>query len=118
MDESTARVALEVGRYGRLVEETLRPDDPRLAGTARLTHADGSTLTFAHAFLETVGDWVYVFTRDHGCFCYHRDALTACHADPADPHGEAPGRAGDAAAATANDAVRALAFHFDAPRRA
>src|SRR5687768_7152115 len=73
---SFALALLRIRQYAQSLHEGLRPDDPRLAGTGvRLAHRDGTRMRLESAFLETPGDWVCVFTRDHGFFVYHRSQL-------------------------------------------
>ena len=71
---------------GRLTHDALGRDDPRLEGTVHLAYRDGANLMLPHAFIENDGDWVYVFTRDHGYFVAHNDSVATCtSAQPAAP---------------------------------
>ena len=77
-DQLTSPNLARAVEYGRAVQGELRPDDPRLDNTVHLACKDGTNLNLPHAFMETTGDWVYVFTRDHGYFVEHKDSLAAC----------------------------------------
>jgi hypothetical protein len=73
-------------QYARSVQGELRPDDPRLDHTVHLACKDGTNLNLPHAFVETAGDWVCVFTRDHGYFVEPKGALAMCQSSERHPH--------------------------------
>jgi hypothetical protein len=78
-DPSAAALLLATAaEHGRAAQDALRPDDPRLDGTVHLAYRDGANLTLPHAFIEGQGDWLYVFTRDHGYFVAHKDIVATC----------------------------------------
>ena len=66
--------------------DALAPDEPRLRGGVHIIHRDSSILHLKCAFSRAEGDWVYVFTANHGVLTYLKDELVACHDDgePAD----------------------------------
>lgn len=74
-DDAARRGAAE---RGGAAQAALRRDDPRLGGTVHLAYRDGANLMLPHAFIEDTGDWVFVFTRDHGYFVAHKDSVAAC----------------------------------------
>ena len=71
----------EVRRRCQAEQDTLRPDDPRLRGGVHVIHRDNSILHLRCAFSRADGDWVYVFTANHGVLAYLKDELVACHDD-------------------------------------
>jgi hypothetical protein len=70
-----------VRRTCQAEQDALRPDDPRLRGGVHLIHRDNSILHFKSAFSRAEGDWVFVFTANHGALAYLKDELVACHDD-------------------------------------
>jgi hypothetical protein len=81
-----ASALADVRRRSQAEQDMLRPDDPRLRGGVHLIHRDNSILHLKSAFSRAEGDWVFVFTANHGALAYLKDELVACHDDgePAD----------------------------------
>ena len=71
----------DVRRTCQAEQDALRPDDPRLRGGVHLIHRDNSILHLKSAFSRAEGDWVFVFTANHGTLAYLKDELVACHDD-------------------------------------
>ena len=81
-----ASALADVRRACQAEQDALRPDDARLRGGVHLIHRDNSILHLKCAFSRAEGDWVFVFTANHGALAYLKDELVACHDDgePAD----------------------------------
>jgi hypothetical protein len=71
----------EVRRRCQAEQDGLRPDDARLRGGVQIIHRDSSILHLRCAFSRAEGDWVYVFTANHGVLAYLKDELVACQDD-------------------------------------
>ncbi len=81
-----ASALADVRRKCQAEQDALRPDDARLRGGVHLIHRDSSILHLKCAFSRAEGDWLFVFTANHGVLAYLKDELVACHDDgePAD----------------------------------
>jgi hypothetical protein len=76
-----ASALADVRRACQAEQDALRPDDARLRGGVHLIHRDNSILHLKCAFSRAEGDWVFVFTANHGALAYLKDELVACHDD-------------------------------------
>ena len=80
-DATYSRTLVDVRRRCQSEQDGLLPADPRLRGGVRVIHRDGSILHFRCAFSRAEGDWVFVFTANHGVLAWLKDELVACHDD-------------------------------------
>ncbi len=80
----------------------------------RLSHRDGTGMVLISAFVRREGDWVYVFTRNHGFLAYPADELTECKEYepplPGPPGALADDYAGLAASADSGDEGGSVGF--------
>ena len=76
-----ANALADVRRACQAEQDALRPDDARLRGGVHLIHRDNSILHLKCAFSRAEGDWLVVFTANHGVLTYLKDELVACHDD-------------------------------------
>ena len=80
-DAAYTRSLADVRRRCQAELDGLPASDPRLHGGVRLIHRDNSILHFQCAFSRVEGDWVFIFTANHGALAYLKDELVACHDD-------------------------------------
>jgi hypothetical protein len=72
---------LRMREYGESVLSNLASNDPRISGSVRISHPDGSSSVVAGAYPQSVGDWLFVFSLIDGFVLFGKDDVTSWRQD-------------------------------------
>jgi len=72
---------LRMREFGESVLSNLASNDPRISGSVRISHPDGSSSVFARAYPQSVGNWLFVFSLIDGFALFGKDDVASWRQD-------------------------------------
>jgi hypothetical protein len=72
---------LRMREFGESVLANLSSHDPRISGSVRVSHPDGSSSVVGCAYPQRVGNWLFVFSLIDGFVLFGLDDVTSYRQD-------------------------------------